>query len=113
MLLSAFIHWGAFGRAAVAGCPEFLCCIVFVTIVNRIRLQRSQGACLPSPEDDYVGINEIAEFAKTSRQAVANWRARFKEFGLSVDHLRTRQFILPPAANLASPERSMAGLLAS
>jgi predicted DNA-binding protein YlxM (UPF0122 family) len=32
---------------------------------------------LLNPENDYVGINEIAEFAKTSRQAVANWRARF------------------------------------
>src|SRR5579859_34319 len=43
---------------------------------------------VPSPEDDYVGINEIAEFAKTSRQAVANWRARFKDFPRPVADLK-------------------------
>ncbi len=31
-------------------------------------------------EDDLNGINEIAEFAGVSRQAVANWRARFVDF---------------------------------
>ena len=35
---------------------------------------------LAAPEDDFVGINEIAEFAKTSKQAVANWRVRYKDF---------------------------------
>jgi chromosome partitioning protein len=43
---------------------------------------------LPRLEDDYVGINEIAEFAKTSRQAVANWRVRFKDFPKPVADLR-------------------------
>jgi chromosome partitioning protein len=43
---------------------------------------------LPRPEDDYVGINEIADFAKTSRQAVANWRARFKDFPKPVADLK-------------------------
>jgi chromosome partitioning protein len=43
---------------------------------------------LPSHEDDYVGINEIAEFARTSRQAVANWRARFKDFPKPVADLK-------------------------
>jgi chromosome partitioning protein len=46
------------------------------------------GHLLPSQEDDYVGINEIAEFAKTSRQAVANWRARFKDFPKPVADLK-------------------------
>lgn len=32
------------------------------------------------PDDELVGINEIAEMAKTSRQAVANWRARMPDF---------------------------------
>ena len=32
------------------------------------------------PDDDLVGINEIAEMAKTSRQAVANWRTRMADF---------------------------------
>jgi chromosome partitioning protein len=31
-------------------------------------------------DDDLVGINEIAEMAKTSRQAVANWRSRMPDF---------------------------------
>jgi len=31
-------------------------------------------------EDDLIGINEIAELAGVSRQAVANWRARFADF---------------------------------
>src|SRR6476620_6358098 len=30
--------------------------------------------------NDLVGINEIAEMAKTSRQVVANWRARMADF---------------------------------
>jgi chromosome partitioning protein len=30
--------------------------------------------------EDLVGINEIAEMAKTSRQAVANWRSRLADF---------------------------------
>lgn len=32
------------------------------------------------PDDELVGINEIAEMAKTSRQAVANWRIRMSDF---------------------------------
>jgi chromosome partitioning protein len=32
------------------------------------------------PNDELVGINEIAEMAKTSRQAVANWRTRMSDF---------------------------------
>jgi chromosome partitioning protein len=31
-------------------------------------------------DDDLVGINEIAEMARVSRQAVANWRARVTDF---------------------------------
>jgi chromosome partitioning protein len=31
-------------------------------------------------DDDLVGINEIAEMAKVSRQAVANWRSRMADF---------------------------------
>lgn len=31
-------------------------------------------------DDELVGINEIAEMAKTSRQAVANWRTRMSDF---------------------------------
>src|SRR5271169_5507375 len=31
-------------------------------------------------DDELVGINEIAEMAKTSRQAVANWRSRMADF---------------------------------
>lgn len=31
-------------------------------------------------QNDLVGINEIAEIAGVSRQAVANWRARFPDF---------------------------------
>ncbi|PKN62406.1 MAG: chromosome partitioning protein [Deltaproteobacteria bacterium HGW-Deltaproteobacteria-15] len=40
------------------------------------------------PEDDLVGINEIAELARVSRQAVANWRARFPDFPKPVAELR-------------------------
>lgn len=31
-------------------------------------------------DDELVGINEIADIANVSRQAVANWRARFADF---------------------------------
>ncbi len=40
------------------------------------------------PEDDLLGIKEIAEIAKVSRQAVANWRARFADFPKPVIELR-------------------------
>lgn len=40
------------------------------------------------PGDDLVGINEIAEFAKVSRQAVANWRVRFPDFPKPIADLR-------------------------
>ncbi|WP_051292936.1 ParA family protein [Citrifermentans bremense] len=39
-------------------------------------------------DDDLVGINEIAELAGVSRQAVANWRARFPDFPKPVADLR-------------------------
>lgn len=35
-------------------------------------------------QEDLVGINEIAEMAGVSRQAVANWRARMGDFPLAV-----------------------------
>jgi chromosome partitioning protein len=35
---------------------------------------------MPLAEDDLVGINEIADIAGVSRQAVANWRVRFADF---------------------------------
>lgn len=31
-------------------------------------------------DDELVGINEIAVMAKVSRQAVVNWRIRYREF---------------------------------
>jgi len=33
-----------------------------------------------NPDNDLVGINEIAQMAKVSRQAVANWRRRMSDF---------------------------------
>ena len=33
-----------------------------------------------SPDEDLVGIGEIAEMARVSRQAVANWRTRMADF---------------------------------
>ena len=33
-----------------------------------------------SDDDELVGINEIAELARVSRQAVANWRSRASDF---------------------------------
>lgn len=33
-----------------------------------------------SQEEDFVGINEIADMAKVTRQAVANWRSRMPDF---------------------------------
>ena len=32
------------------------------------------------PSDEFVGINEIADLAGVSRQAVSNWRARAADF---------------------------------
>ena len=43
---------------------------------------------LALPEDDLPGINEIAELAGVSRQAVANWRARFPDFPQPVADLK-------------------------
>lgn len=40
-------------------------------------------------QDDLVGINEVAEMAGVSRQAVANWRARARDFPLPVADLRS------------------------
>lgn len=40
------------------------------------------------PENDLVGLNEIAELANVSRQAVANWRTRFRDFPKPVADLR-------------------------
>jgi chromosome partitioning protein len=39
-------------------------------------------------EDDLLGINEIAELAGVSRQAVANWRVRFPDFPAPIADLR-------------------------
>ncbi|MCC5975880.1 MAG: AAA family ATPase [Rhodobacteraceae bacterium] len=33
-----------------------------------------------SEDEDFVGINEIADMAKVTRQAVANWRTRMSDF---------------------------------
>lgn len=33
-----------------------------------------------SQQEDFVGINEIADMAKVTRQAVANWRSRMPDF---------------------------------
>jgi chromosome partitioning protein len=40
------------------------------------------------PNSELVGINEIAEMAGVSRQAVANWRARFDNFPVPVADLK-------------------------
>ncbi|MFP5237644.1 MAG: AAA family ATPase [Acidobacteriota bacterium] len=40
------------------------------------------------PEDDLIGVNEVAELAKVSRQAVSNWRMRFADFPQPVAELR-------------------------
>ncbi|HEX8262682.1 MAG TPA: AAA family ATPase, partial [Allosphingosinicella sp.] len=39
-------------------------------------------------DSDLVGINEIAELAGVSRQAVANWRVRFRDFPRPVADLK-------------------------
>src|SRR5579859_2668948 len=39
-------------------------------------------------DHDLVGINEIADIAKVSRQAVANWRVRFADFPKPVADLK-------------------------
>lgn len=39
-------------------------------------------------EDELVGINEIADIAKVTRQAVTNWRARFADFPQPVAELK-------------------------
>jgi chromosome partitioning protein len=38
-------------------------------------------------EDDFVGINEIADMARISKQAVANWRARLSDFPKPIANL--------------------------
>lgn len=43
---------------------------------------------MPEPDDELVGINEIADMARVSRQAVANWRARFSHFPAPVAELK-------------------------
>jgi chromosome partitioning protein len=43
---------------------------------------------MPEPNDELVGINEIAEMGRVSRQAVANWRARFSNFPAPVAELK-------------------------
>jgi chromosome partitioning protein len=42
-----------------------------------------------TPNDDLVGINEIAEMAGVSSQAVANWRVRFSNFPPAVAALKS------------------------
>jgi chromosome partitioning protein len=44
---------------------------------------------MTDPSSDLVGINEIAEMAGVSRQAVANWRARFASFPPPIAELRS------------------------
>jgi len=44
---------------------------------------------MSDPEVELVGINEIADMAGVSRQAVANWRARFANFPRPVAELRS------------------------
>lgn len=44
---------------------------------------------MPLPEDDLLGLNEIAELARVSRQAVSNWRTRFPDFPKPVADLRS------------------------
>lgn len=43
---------------------------------------------MPLAEDDLIGINEIADIAGVSRQAVANWRVRFPDFPKPLTELR-------------------------
>ena len=43
---------------------------------------------MPLAEDDLIGINEIADMAGVSRQAVANWRARFPDFPKPLTELK-------------------------
>lgn len=43
---------------------------------------------MPLAEDDLVGINEIADMAGVSRQAVANWRKRFPNFPTPLTELK-------------------------
>jgi len=38
------------------------------------------GSRVARLDDDLIGINEIADIAGVSRQAVANWRVRFADF---------------------------------
>jgi chromosome partitioning protein len=42
-----------------------------------------------TPDDELVGINEIAEMAGVSSQAVTNWRARFSNFPRAVAALKS------------------------
>jgi chromosome partitioning protein len=42
-----------------------------------------------TPDDDLVGINEIAEMAGVSSQAVTNWRSRFPNFPPAVVALKS------------------------
>ena len=39
-------------------------------------------------DDEFVGINEIADLAAVSRQAVSNWRARASDFPKPVAELK-------------------------
>jgi chromosome partitioning protein len=43
---------------------------------------------MPGPDDELVGINEVADMARVSRQAVVNWRARFSHFPAPVAELK-------------------------
>lgn len=43
---------------------------------------------MPFAEDDLIGINEIADMAGVSRQAVANWRSRFPDFPKPLTELK-------------------------
>src|SRR5436190_2168840 len=63
-------------------------------------LQRSQNQILCAesvnhPEGTHmetpqlVGISEIADFARVTRQAVANWRARYDSFPRPIQNLQS------------------------
>jgi chromosome partitioning protein len=62
-----------------------------VYVIHRLRERCTQcGTTLAEPlAGDLVGIFEIAEMAGVSRQAVANWRARFADFPAAVAELRS------------------------
>lgn len=51
--------------------------------------QRDEAESKELPEDELVGLYEIATIARVSPQAVANWRKRFSDFPRPVAELRS------------------------